>query len=159
MENFIKFYRIGFVAVVVLMIVFANMCWNTRSNDEKDFLTQLSLKLTLKVQAIRPTGNHGYGVIFGKLISSNTPPNYSAIYHNKYTFCKIEDNHILFVSDYYVMEKNDSVIVNSSVLKYWVYRKGTLVSEYNLTCTTDDFFYEDLEKNKYLYFDTYRNTN
>jgi hypothetical protein len=41
-------------------------------------------------------------------------------------------------------------------VKYWVYRKGKLLSEYNLTITTDYFLYSDLEKNKYLEFTTYK---
>ncbi|QNK62084.1 hypothetical protein H7F33_16240 [Pedobacter sp. PAMC26386] len=148
-------YRIGLFLVFVLIVVLINMCLNKKDRDENVFLKGLNLKLTLKVKVIRPTGNHGYGVILAEVIHSNTPRDYSATYKSEYTFCKIKDNNILFVSDYYVMEVNDIIVVNSEILKYWIYRKGKLISAYNLTNTTDVFLYRDIEKKKYLDFKTY----
>ena len=142
--------------IVILIIILAGAYWSRLNKDEKAFLRGLDLSLTLKVIAVVPTGNHGYGVIFGKVTNSNKPDNYLAVYQNKYTFCKIINRKVLLVSDYYVFKKNDSVIINSKVTKYSVYRNGKLVSGYKLTNTTDDFLYSDLEKNKYLDFDTYK---
>jgi hypothetical protein len=155
-ERFKKNYRIILCLLVISMMVLANLYWNRKNDSENDFLKALNLKLTLKVKAVKPTGNHGYGVIFGQLVNSNTSPNYLAAYQGKYTLCKIKNKNVLLVSAYYVVQANDSVIINSSLLKYWVYRKGVLMSEYNLTNTTDWFLYSDLEKNKYLDFDTYK---
>jgi hypothetical protein len=72
-------------------------------------------------------------------------------------FAKYRNDKVLFVSDYYAMAKNDSVVIHSNTAKYWVYRNGKLLSENNLTITTDNFLYSDLEKNKYLEFSTYQN--
>jgi hypothetical protein len=152
-----KIIRVVSFMIVILIVILANMYWNRLNKNENNFLKGLDLSLTLKVITVVPTGNHGYGVILGKVINSNKSENYSAVYQNKYTFCKIIHGKVLLVSDYYVFVKNDSVIINSKIAKYWVYRKGKLVSEYNLTNTTDDFLYGDLEKNKYLDFSTYEN--
>jgi len=155
-NNVTAFKIIGFLIFILLAII-ANTYWNRENAKANDFLKSLNLNLTLKVIDVKPTNDHGYGVIFGKVVKSNKPVNYSAIYRQKYTFCKMLNGNALFVSDYYVFEKNDSVVINSNIAKYWIYRNGKLISEYNLTNTTDDFLYSHLQKNKYLDFETYRN--
>src|ERR1700743_3884686 len=92
-NSFIKKYGkiislISFLTII-LIVILANMIWNKLNKNENDFLKGLDLNLTLKVITVVPTGNHGYGVIFGKLINSNKSENYSAVYKNKYTFFKI----------------------------------------------------------------------
>jgi hypothetical protein len=156
-DQFIRNYRIGLFLIFIMAGLIANRWWNNANKAEDNFLKSLNLEITLKVLDVKPTGNHGYGVIYGRVIKSNKPSWYNAVYHDKYAFCKIKNNKVLFVSDYYVMEKNDSVIIHSSAAKYWVYRNGKLLSEYNLTSTTDGFLYSELEKNKYLEFTTYQN--
>jgi len=157
MKSRVRVFQIALFGAVVLisLLAFIYSRWD-QAKDQK-FLKALNLQVTLKVIDIKQTGDHGYGVIFGKIIKSNKPERYAAAYQNEYTFCKIEKGKILFVSDFYVYEKNDSVIINSSLSKYWVYRNSKLVSEYNLTTTTDNFLYMHLEGNKYLDFDTYKN--
>jgi hypothetical protein len=155
-NRFIRNYRIGLLLIIILFAIIANGYWNKQNKLENDFLRSLNLDVTIKVLEVKPTGNHGYGVIYGKVVKSNKPQVYNAAYNNQYAFCKIKNNKVLFVSAYYVTEKNDSVIVHSSEAKYWVHRKGKLLSEYNLTITTDYFLYSDLEKNKYLEFTTYK---
>jgi hypothetical protein len=158
-DRFKRNYRIIFFPTIVLMWVLFIMYWNKQSNNEKNFLKSLDLSLTLKVIKVVPTGNHGYGVIFGKIIKSNKPNNYSAVYQNEYPFCKFKENKVLFVSDFEVMQQNDSVIINSRIAKYWVYRDGKLMDEYNLTFTTDDFLNGDIEKTNTLIFNTYEKTH
>ena len=123
--DFVKSHPKRFCLVVfIISVLIANMRWNSRNKDTGNFLKSINLNITLKVITVVPTDNHGYGVIYGEVISSNKPRSYSAIYDNNYIFCKTSDNKILFVSDFYAMAKNDSVIINSSIAKYWVYRKG-----------------------------------
>jgi hypothetical protein len=156
-NRFIRNYRIGLLLILILFGIIANVYWNKQNKLQRNFLRSLNLDMTIKVLEVKPTGNHCYGVIYGKVVKSNKPPIYNAEYHNHYTFCKIKNDKILFVSDFEVMNKNDSVVIHSSAVKYWVYRNGKLVSEYNLTNTTDYLLYSDLEKNKYLEFSTYQN--
>ena len=154
---FVRNYRIGLFLIFILAAITANKLWNNANKAENEFLKGLNLNLTFKVLEIKPTGNHGYGVIYGQVVKSNKSPVFNAIYHSQYPFCKIKNCKVLIVSDYYTMEKNDSVIIHSTLTKYWVYRKGKLLSENKLTNTTDRFLYSDLEKSKYLEFSTYQN--
>lgn len=154
--RFIRYYRIGIVLILILAAIVANGWWNNANKQGNIYLRSLNLDVTIKVLEIKATGNHGYGVIYGKVIKSNKPLVYNALYHNQYIFFKIKNHRALFVSAYYVMRKNDSVVIHSAAAKYCIYRNGKLVSEYNLTSTTDPFLYADLERNKYLEFSSYR---
>jgi hypothetical protein len=82
-------YRIGFILLFIFAAVVMNTLWNKTNKAEHDFLKGSTLDLTLKVLEIKPTGNHGYGVIYGRVIKSNKSSLYSAIYDNRYAFCKI----------------------------------------------------------------------
>jgi len=155
--RFIRNYRIGLFVLFICAGVIANSWWNNANKAESDYLKSLNLNLAFKIVDIKPTGNHGYGVIYGHVIKSNKPPIYDAIYRDKYTFCKVKNNKVLFVSPFELVEKNDSLVIQSNLAKYWVYRKSKLIAEYNLTITTDFFLYSDLEKGKYLDFSTYKN--
>ncbi len=156
-KSLVRNYRIGLFLIFILTAIIANRWWNNANKAEQDFLKGLNLTLTFKVLDIKPTGNHGYGVIYGQIVKSNKPLIFEAAYQNKYVFCKIKNGKFLLVSDFYTMKKNDSVIIQSNLTKYQVYRKGKLLSENHLTNTTDYFLYSDLEKNKYLEFSTYQN--
>jgi hypothetical protein len=114
-QKFGKIISVVSLILVVLVAALVNKHWNRLSKDENIFLKSLNLNLTLKVIKVVPTGNHGYGVIFGKVINSNKPANYSAVFQKTYTFCKIKHGRVLLVSDYYVFRKDDSVIVNSNI--------------------------------------------
>jgi len=157
MKDKIRAWQRGILGAVILLGVLAFIYSNWAQAKDQRFLKTLDLQLTFKVIDIKPNGDHGYGVIFGKIIKSNKPDKYKAVYENEYTFCETRNGKILLVSDFYVYKKNDSVVVNSGLAKYWVYRDGKLVSEYKLTATTDNFLYMHLKGHKYLDFDTYRN--
>ena len=153
MENQFKKLRIIIFSAIVFIAGLALVFDNKLDNSGKAFLKNSDLNLTLKVTSIIPTGDHGYGAIFGKVVNSNKSENYSAIFKDQYVFCKIEHDKVLLVSDYFAFQRNDSVIVNSKLLKYKIYRNGKLVADNNLTITTDLFLYQHLEDKKYLNFD------
>jgi len=153
--RYVTIYRICLLILFILAVIFINAYLSKTSEDENNFLKSLNLNLSLKVIDIKPTNNHGYGVIYGEVVSKNVPDNYTAVYKNKYAFCKIQGTKALFISDYFTMNKKDSVVINTSKAKYQVYRNGKLDSENNLTFTTDFMLYWDIEKDRLLDFNTY----
>jgi hypothetical protein len=153
--RYVTIYRICLLILFIVSVIYTNAYLNKAGKDENNFLKKLNLNLSLKVLDIKPTNNHGYGVMYGEVVSKNVPDNYTAIYKNKYTFCKIKGTKVLFISDYYVMNKNDSIVINTDKAKYRVYRNGKLDSENNLTITTDFMLYWDIEKDSLLNFNTY----
>jgi len=84
-------------------------------------------------------------VLLGE-VKSNKPDNYEAIFQNSYKYCLIKKSkgyivfHCIESKTDPEVKQGDSLIFNSKVNKYWLYRHGQLVESYPITIGSEGNF-------------------
>ncbi|RFZ94775.1 hypothetical protein D0C36_04355 [Mucilaginibacter conchicola] len=115
--------------------------------------------MKIKIHAVKPTNNHGMGVVYGHLISSNKSDDFAAVYNQTDTFCKVAGNQVLLITDFDFVQPDDIFAIDSKKLNYKVYRDNKLNLENKLTFTPDASLFSDIENQRLFDFDTYKKFN
>lgn len=146
-----KFLAVALLAIIIVVSAILNRA----DKAEADFLSHWNFKVTMVIEKINRTDNHGYGVVFGKILNSNRPEPYTANYKDQYPLVRMSSTHILLVTYCLLMHEGDTVTLDSSKPEYFIKRGGSPVIKDPFTITTDFFLYREIEKNKYMDFSSY----